>query len=531
LFLQLCACDEFVAAIMRRLISLQAEKEKEFMSKEQTENWLIREVADLKNIQQYSSMKRSCHSYFESKLTPLLAYLLAYVDYFSNLDILAAANKNPDSQGWIRQLWLETFNDSNVCKISYNSLRTKDSHSEEIKNFLCKSDPMKRGFNATDTKLVPNVPFSWHLNTQLTDLHSSFVESSRAAFTFSSKATTATSSLTTYLNTIPGQFAKTRIYLLISEVLSQRQQQTDNKTTGKMFLDLYIEDFVLFKCQVRTRNDLAIVSKAVKSLVSSAKIDPSNLQLSLPLVHYEFEKIREKISSYLKFSVFEPKLTNHMVNTGNFSEIDLDSCLAAIKIFEQTLQNSNVIETVNYINKLTQLVKATINTLRNAAPTTESDLFKQVLLKFNLLRVNYLFVDNVLMFTYSYRSEEMTKLNCSLANMLKIKYLKPAMASRGFETNCLESVHDFIGKCVAKAKEVLYRFNTESKCCKQVCSRYRLVLNANCQCDECIVCETCEPKMISMINRGRTVCLVCRQAIVIHADDSGEFSYLLEEIE
>jgi len=520
---------------MRRLTNLQVEKEKTIMSKEQTENWLIKEVADLRNIQHYSSMKRSCQNYFESKLSPLLAYLLAYVDYFSNLDILAEAQNNPDEQSWIKELWLKIFNDFNICKMSYSSLRTNSNHSEERKQFSCKSYLMKKRFDAqnADTKLVPNVPFSWHLINQLSDLHSSFMESRNAAFTFSNNATMPTSSLTTYLNTVPGQFTKTRIYLLISEVLSTHQKKSPLiKNCGQAFLDLYINDFVLLKCQIRTKKDLEIVNLAIKSLINSSKIDPSDLKLSLPLVHFEFEKIRHKISSYLKFSVFEPKLTNHIRSTCNFNDIDLESCLAAIRIFEETLQNSNINETINYINKLTQLVKVVISKFKDTTQVNQSDLFKQVLLKFNLLRVNYLFMENVLMPEYGHKPEVMQKLICSLSNMLKIKYLRNALASRGFETGCLENVHEFIGKCISKAKETLYRAHTQSKCCnKMLDSGYRLVLNADCECEECIVCETCELKMISMLNANRTVCLVCRQAIIIQADHSGEFSYLLEEIE
>lgn len=260
----------------------------------------------------------------------------------------------------------------------------------------------------------------------------------------------------------------------------------------------------------------------------------SNLQLALPLVHFEFENIHEKIISYLKFSEFEPKLNEHIRTLANFNEIDLDSCLGSIKIFQQTLQNTDIFDTLKRLRKLSQLIKSTLSKFRTAPTDAIKLKYDQVLKKFDVLRVNYLFMDNVLMHEYSFKQDVMIKFLCSLANMLKIKYLKSAQSSgiaTGFDKKCLEDVHEFLGKCVAKAREVLFLTNTISQCCQQKCSRYKLVLNSDCACENCIVCEECELKMISMLNGNATVCLVCRKNIHLNQNGSGEFSYDMEDIE
>lgn len=263
LFLKLCNTPEFVYSITNRLIQLQREKEADYMHGDQRQNWLIKEVSDLKIIQQHSSLKRSCQSYFESKLSPLLAYILAYIDYFSNIDVFYnSIQSSSGTPSWITDLWLSIFNSFDVCKISYENLRIKqnDEVSVELTQFVCKSDPMKRKFNeAHQEKFVPRLPFVWILINQLNELNASFMESARNSLKQGARREADSNVFNKYVCTIPSLFERTKIYELVDDVFRRHGMSLKEKETSEMFLDLYISDFILLNCNVQRKKDLGLI--------------------------------------------------------------------------------------------------------------------------------------------------------------------------------------------------------------------------------------------------------------------------------
>jgi len=55
--------------------------------------------------------------YLESRVTPLLAGILAYIDTNNNLDVLNAAVES--SEHWLRDMWFHMLSDSNVTVLKY----------------------------------------------------------------------------------------------------------------------------------------------------------------------------------------------------------------------------------------------------------------------------------------------------------------------------------------------------------------------------------------------------------------------------
>jgi len=55
--------------------------------------------------------------YLESRVTPLLAGILAYVDTNNNLDVLNSAADR--SEHWLREMWFHMLSDSNVTVLKY----------------------------------------------------------------------------------------------------------------------------------------------------------------------------------------------------------------------------------------------------------------------------------------------------------------------------------------------------------------------------------------------------------------------------
>jgi len=52
--------------------------------------------------------------YLESRVTPLLAGVLAYIDTNNNLDVLVH-----NSEPWLRHMWLHMLADSNITELKY----------------------------------------------------------------------------------------------------------------------------------------------------------------------------------------------------------------------------------------------------------------------------------------------------------------------------------------------------------------------------------------------------------------------------
>jgi len=58
--------------------------------------------------------RRALMQYLESRVTPLLAGVLAYIDTNNNLDVLVH-----NSEPWLRHMWLHMLADSNITELKY----------------------------------------------------------------------------------------------------------------------------------------------------------------------------------------------------------------------------------------------------------------------------------------------------------------------------------------------------------------------------------------------------------------------------
>lgn len=465
LFIKLCDNDEFLEALTNRLVSLQSEKETEYMTPDVSKNWLIREAADLRNVNQYSTLKRSCQNYFESKLAPLLAYILSVIDLYSNLDLFSDLDSD-----WRNKLWLNVLNNADICKIEYGDMRKKGDQDEELKQFFCKSDWLVRKLNdKTNETLKPSLPFFWILINNLNQFYKTFLESR-----FTMKANLLSTSrydldaleqikskeiytldFNDYVITVPNLFESTEIYKIIYEIFDKFNLDKSKES----FLDLYINDFILINCELKSFHDLLFIKNAIKTLFSKLEIDPNNLKVSLPLVHFEFEKIRQNINDYLKFSSFEPSLNDDLRSLNNYNDIDFDSCIICIQKFERKVQKDDPNKSKNELCVLLHLVK---NTLTRAKDRSDKNAklvqkYEYIQKKHDFLRVFYLFLENV-MLDDSFEMNDATLGALShLATLLKVKYAKEF--EKNYDKSTIENLHEFLIKCVTKLKTVFTELN------------------------------------------------------------------------
>jgi hypothetical protein len=182
LFIRLCDFKPFVWALCERLVELQDEKETEHMVKGKALNWLSEEAASLKQISQYSTLRRACQSYFETRLCPIIGYVLSFVDSYSNLDLLQQAIVAGDELAWKRDLWLKLFADRQLCRLTYASMRvdSKGRESGELQRFTCNSEFLRKSVRDeldANKSLRPHLPFSWLLVEHLNSLYRNFIES------------------------------------------------------------------------------------------------------------------------------------------------------------------------------------------------------------------------------------------------------------------------------------------------------------------------------------------------------------------
>jgi hypothetical protein len=467
LFIRLCDNDHFIEALTKRLVSLQKEKEDEYMTPLTATGWLTKEVADLKMVNQYSTLKRSCQNYFESKLSPMLAYILSVIDLHSNLDLYSESSGKND---WKTRLWLDVLNDVNICKIEYNDMRKKGEDAEELKQFFCKSDWLVKKFNdkAFENMLKPSLPFFWILINNLNTFYHTFYESrfTMRANLISKSAIEQINHLKNkdnlaldyneYVVTIPSLFELTDIYKLISTIF---EAYSLDKLSKESFFELYINDFILINCEIKSYEDLGFIKSAIKNLFSKLEIDQNNLKLSLPLVHFEFQKIRLSITDYLKFSAFEPSLNDDMHSMNNYADIDIDSCIICIQKFEKKIQKDDPIKSKNELCILSHLVKNTLTKLKEKLIENNRlrNKYDYIQKKHDFLRIYYLFLENIMLNENMEYHENVIATLSTLATLLKVKYAKEF--EKVYDKNTLEHLHDFLIKCVAKIRTTLTEIN------------------------------------------------------------------------
>lgn len=115
------SCKPLVYILAERLFRIQQEKEETYIDKDMATSWLWREVANLDRINQYATLRRACGSYLESRLSPLLAYILSQIDAFANLDTLKDALKEECT--WKVNIWLKILGHRELLRISYKYMR------------------------------------------------------------------------------------------------------------------------------------------------------------------------------------------------------------------------------------------------------------------------------------------------------------------------------------------------------------------------------------------------------------------------
>ena len=102
----------------------------------------------------------------ESKVIPLLAGIIAFIDTNRNLDILT------NNEEWKIDLWLQIFNDPELTQLKY-SLIVSPSRQQELQEVAVKSTSME------GKVFLAVMPFSWLIFGQIDDVLRNFMTSAK----------------------------------------------------------------------------------------------------------------------------------------------------------------------------------------------------------------------------------------------------------------------------------------------------------------------------------------------------------------
>ena len=102
----------------------------------------------------------------ESKVIPILAGIIAFIDTNRNLDILASG----DNQDWKIGIWLQSFNNPDLTQLKY-SLIVSPSRQQELQEVAVKTTSVDGNvFSAL-------MPFSWLIFGQIDEVLRKTIES------------------------------------------------------------------------------------------------------------------------------------------------------------------------------------------------------------------------------------------------------------------------------------------------------------------------------------------------------------------
>jgi hypothetical protein len=320
LFTKLCDDSEFLYGFCDRLMKLQRQKpiEKTGLAK----NWLIKEAASSENINEFTTLKKSCKNYIQSKLSPLMSFIISKLDSYSNMDVLIEAIESHID--WKRELWLRIFKDDKLFKINYEDMCKKDFN-EEIKRFFCVTN--FSGAN-THSHLKINFPFFWILSENFNDLTHNFFITSVSAFSDLADNSIKSNLYQTFMKTMPYLFENQQILGAVQEIFKIRRLDFNE------IIKHYLNDFILFNCKIATENEL----KVVKNLMNIDLPKSTELKDSFASIHFKFKLAESQIKTYLDFSNFEPSINEEILLKSNYVEIDTEACLICIHVYEKKSQ-------------------------------------------------------------------------------------------------------------------------------------------------------------------------------------------------
>lgn len=154
------------------------------------------------------------------------------------------------------------------------------------------------------TSACPELPFAWLLVNKLNSLYDN---SHNQYFNQPNSDNPESFTISDFLTNMSNILAQQPFYHLLLSVASNHRLENIHE----LILNAYIHDFILINSKAYFRQEIDQAVRLFKHELDNSIADPgylSDSKLSLPLVHYVFDKCKVKIETLLSFSQFDPRI-------------------------------------------------------------------------------------------------------------------------------------------------------------------------------------------------------------------------------
>ncbi|XP_033741837.1 E3 ubiquitin-protein ligase rnf213-alpha-like [Pecten maximus] len=221
--------NNLVKGICKHLDVLMTEKEEAAVN---PGNWLATEAAKAEVINTAGTFRRAWIQCLETKVTPILTGIIAFMDTNRNLESLYRATDGD----WVQQLWLGTINCTKATGLQYSQLVSPGHSHQELPEVMVRH-------TGTDGHLfTAQMPFSWIFYRLIEDLLNTTMIN-----------TPDTDSLDK-VNTVRNILASQPIGIMLQPLIDRDRQS---------ILKAYISDFVYMMYPVSSLQEHQLVCESV----------------------------------------------------------------------------------------------------------------------------------------------------------------------------------------------------------------------------------------------------------------------------
>ncbi|XP_021342051.1 E3 ubiquitin-protein ligase rnf213-alpha-like, partial [Mizuhopecten yessoensis] len=221
--------NNLVKGICKHLAVLLTEKEKALVN---PGNWIATEAAKAEVINTAGTFRRAWTQCMETKVTPILTGIIAFMDTNRNLDSLYRATDGD----WVQQLWLGVINCTKATGLQYSQLVSPGLAQQELPEVVVRH-------TGTDGHLfTAEMPFSWLYFRLIENLLNTTMNNTPEADSLK------------LVNTVRNILAHHRIGVLLEPIIDRDRRSV---------LKAYINDFVYMIYQVSSRQEHHLVCENV----------------------------------------------------------------------------------------------------------------------------------------------------------------------------------------------------------------------------------------------------------------------------
>ncbi|KAL3881535.1 hypothetical protein ACJMK2_027967, partial [Sinanodonta woodiana] len=271
----------FFQGVTSHLVALM--KEKEDKSGFNPSNWLPNEASKPENITKAGTFRRACIQYLESRISPILAGIIAHIDTNQNLDILSGHISQGD---WVARLWLHIFNTPAAIQLKYSDLQYP-GRQQELSEVIVKTT------GCQGLAFQAEFPFSWLMFEQINAIsrntHANLKEKEQTVFV---------------LERIVKIFKETPLGKLLNDF---QEHMTS-------IMHLYTQDFINMTIRVQSDAERELVFKVIwESATEFSAQNPTCVLTGLVSIHEAYQQMAQQLAYFRSINQVWPECSEMLM--------------------------------------------------------------------------------------------------------------------------------------------------------------------------------------------------------------------------